>query len=48
MVKDGGWITCMDAISGEVYYQEKIMATPAIAGKNVYVRTSEYLYAFKD
>lgn len=95
MVKDGGWVTCMDAKSGEVYYQEKagapgpciaspvlangkiylsayngtitvieagktpvrisenklqgkIMATPAIAGRNLYVRTSEHLYAFEE
>jgi len=92
-VKDGGWVTCMDAASGNLYYSErlgttggyfsspvsanghiyiaghrgivhvikashipeivsetrlhgKILATPAIAGNNLYIRTSDYLYAF--
>jgi len=92
-VKDGGWVTCMDANTGKVHYSEKlgasgayfaspikaygyiylashrgivnvikatdypiaisevrlegkILATPAIAGDNIYFRTSEYLYAF--
>jgi outer membrane protein assembly factor BamB len=95
MVKDGGWVTCMDTQTGEVYFQErigapgpyiaspvmaddkiylacyngtmkvfeagktpsvisesmlkgKILATPAIEGKNLYVRTSEHLYAFQE
>jgi outer membrane protein assembly factor BamB len=93
MVADGGWVTCMDAKTGEVTFQEKIgvpgpylaspvaanghiyaashngnvmvitaqkkpevvfrtqlkgkiLATPAIEGNYLYIRTSEYLYAF--
>ena len=93
MVADGGWVTCMDAKTGEVSFQEKlgvpgpyiaspvaanghiyaashsgnmmvitaqkkpvvvfrtqlkgkILATPAIEGNHLYIRTSEHLYAF--
>ncbi|MDF1571798.1 MAG: PQQ-binding-like beta-propeller repeat protein [Bacteroidales bacterium] len=93
MVKNGGWVTCMDSQTGKVHYQEKlgapgayiaspvaangfiylpahngtinvieagkkpkvvfetklkgkITATPAIAENNLYIRTSELLYAF--
>lgn len=93
MVKDGGWVTCMDAKTGKVHFQEKlgapgaciaspvmangkiylasyngiikvieaskkplvisetklegkILATPAIVENNLYIRTSEHLYAF--
>lgn len=94
MVKDGGWVTCMDAKTGKVHFQEKlgapgaciaspvmangkiylasyngiikvieasekpvvisetklegkILATPAIVENNLYIRTSEHLYAFQ-
>jgi outer membrane protein assembly factor BamB len=33
-------------IVSETRLQGKIMATPAIAGNNLYIRTSDYLYAF--
>ncbi len=93
MVKNGGWVTCMDSQTGKVHFQErlgapgayiaspvaangfiylpahngtinvieagkkpkvvfetklkgKITATPAIAENNLYIRTSELLYAF--
>lgn len=95
MLKNGGWLTCMDAKTGLIHYQEriggtgaciaspvignghlylasyngivkvikagkepvvvsetklpgKIAATPAIAGNDLYIRTSESLYAFSE
>ena len=95
MIKNGGWLTCMDAQSGVIHYQEKlgssgayiaspviandkiylasyngyikvietgknpliiseskldgkITATPAVADNNLYIRTSDYLYAFRN
>jgi hypothetical protein len=93
MLKNGGWLTCMDFKTGKVHYQEriggpgaaiaspvisnghlylasyngtinviktgelpilihetkltgKIAATPAIVKDDLYIRTSEFLYAF--
>jgi outer membrane protein assembly factor BamB len=95
VVKNGGWLTCMDTKTGHIHYQEriggtgasiaspvignghlylasyngivkvikagkepvvvsetklpgKIVATPAIAGNDLYIRTSERLYAFSE
>ena len=92
-VKDGGWVSCIDTETGNLYYSEKlgttggylaspvaanghlyiaghrgivhvikasntpevvseirlegkILATPAIVGNNLYIRTTDYLYAF--
>jgi hypothetical protein len=92
-VKDVGWVSCIDAVSGKLYYSKrlgttggyfsspvsangyiyiaghrgivhvikasntpeivsetrlegKILATPAIVGNSLYIRTSDYLYAF--
>lgn len=93
LIETGGWLSIIDANTGEVYFQDridakgaymaspiaangniylasyngeitvlksgktpetvnrtrlngKILATPAIAGNNIYIRTSDYLYSF--
>ena len=38
----------MPSVISETRLKGKILATPAIAGNNLYVRTSEFLYAFKN
>jgi len=95
MTADGGWVTCMDAVTGEVTFQEKIglpgpciaspvaangnifsashngnvmvitaekkptvvsrtrltgkiLATPAVNGNCLYIRTTKHLYAFQE
>ena len=95
MLKNGGWLTCMDTKTGHIHYQERIggtgaiiaspvignghlylasyngivrvikagkepvvvsetklpgqiAATPAIAGNDLYIRTSESLFAFSE
>ncbi len=95
MTAEGGWVTCMDAVTGEVTFQEKIgvpgpciaspvaangfiytashngnvmvmtaekkptvvsrtrltgkiLATPAVNGDCIYIRTTKHLYAFQE
>lgn len=43
IVKNGGWLTCMNAESGEVYYQDRVgpagacLASPVIADDKIYL-----------
>ena len=50
LMKNGGMLTCLDARTGGLHYRkrigERIMATPALLGGKVYVRTEKALHAF--
>jgi len=49
MIFSGFWRAnqkCAGEVVSEIKLEGKILATPAIVGNNLYIRTTDYLYAF--
>ena len=46
IIKNGGWLTCIDSKNGELYYQEKIgapgayISSPIVANDNIYIASN--------